>query len=161
MSDKEKEHLGAQRATEDVTAGSSVSEAASHVEPNRIVIAPLDGEPPMSEPTFDESGDYPSEETLEAIRNWPGWKVNDLFEFVLKAWHWDDLATTNLRQEEWKVCDGEDGDKFLRLATGGWSGNEDIVMALKTNLWALQQWQLSARGGLHVFKYSKIGSGTE
>jgi hypothetical protein len=43
----------------------------------------------------------------------------------------------------------------LRLATGGWSGNEDIVCSLQdTNenmFWACF-WEKSKRGGLYIFR---------
>lgn len=44
------------------------------------------------------------------------------------------------------------GNGYWRFATGGWSGNEDIIDAMCKNLvpWALT-WEKSERGGLHVF----------
>jgi hypothetical protein len=44
---------------------------------------------------------------------------------------------------------------LLNLATGGWSGCEDVIGALADNLfvWAVA-WQQSHRGGKHVFDYS-------
>jgi len=41
---------------------------------------------------------------------------------------------------------------FLRIATGGWSGCEDIVEALMGNIFGRMRWESSHRGGLHVFK---------
>ena len=90
-------------------------------------------------PTFDGCG-YPTEETELAIKDWdcrdaPGWLA-----YIRKAWniHYGRL---------WEV------DGTLKLATGGWSGNESIVQAMRENhvLWSLL-WESSHRGGLEVLK---------
>lgn len=122
-----------------------------------IIIPPLDGPCPMSGPTFD--GEYPSDETLVAIENWPASQINACLELVRAAWHWDDLATEELLPHEREIVHAKAGERFLRLATGGWSGNEDLVAALKRNLWARQQWLLSSRGGLHIFEFRKVEGG--
>jgi hypothetical protein len=85
------------------------------------------------------SGRYPTEQELAAIRVWDVHDVPGLFDYVREIWNWPDMATM------------EGG--MLRLATGGWSGNEDIIGALHDNLmfWMLC-WQSSERGGLHWFK---------
>lgn len=119
-------------------------------------IPPINGPCPMTAPTFDDSGDYPSDETLGAIRNWPAMRVNDLFEFVMAAWHWSDCASMELRPFEREMVHAEEGEKFLRLATGGWSGNEEIVCALNDNVWARHQWRLSASGGLHIYEFKPV-----
>ena len=43
------------------------------------------------------------------------------------------------------------------MATGGWSGNESIIYAMRENyvLWATL-WESSHRGGLEVFDVSKV-----
>ena len=44
--------------------------------------------------------------------------------------------------------------RFLRLATGGWSGNEAILSALgKNHMTWLLTWRLSSSGGIHIFEY--------
>lgn len=90
-------------------------------------------------PTFNADG-YPTEETDIAIRGWdfrdaPGW-----LEFIREAW---DESYGRI----W-----EDGG-LLKLATGGWSGNESIVYAMRENhiLWATL-WESSHRGGLEVLR---------
>lgn len=85
------------------------------------------------------SGRYPSEEELERVRSWSVDDVEGLFEFVREIWNWPEMASM------------EGG--MLRLATGGWSGNEDIVEAMRGNwrFWVMC-WQSSHRGGLHWFK---------
>lgn len=90
-------------------------------------------------PTFDADG-YPTEETELAIKAWdvrdaPGWMA-----YIREAWnhHYGRM---------WE----ESG--MLKMATGGWSGNESIIHAMRENhvLWALL-WESSHRGGLEVLK---------
>ena len=82
---------------------------------------------------------YPTELTLKRIREWPCEHTAELLEYVRSLWTYKDYATKQ--------------GKRYRFATGGWSGNEDLIAALQENylFWALC-WQLSARGGLHIFK---------
>jgi hypothetical protein len=91
------------------------------------------------QPTFDADG-YPTEETELAIKAWdfrdvPGWLA-----YIREAWnhHYGRM---------W-----EEGG-MLKMATGGWSGNESITHAMRENhvLWALL-WESSHRGGLEVLR---------
>lgn len=41
---------------------------------------------------------------------------------------------------------------MLHIATGGWSGCEDIVEAVLGNIFGTLRWESSHRGGLHVFR---------
>ncbi len=92
----------------------------------------------MQHPTFDSDG-YPTEETLQAIREWPSENLSGLFRFIGKAWKYSDY---------WEV-----EGPVIRAHTGGWSGNEDLIGALKRNpvIWAFC-WQESKRGGHYVFE---------
>lgn len=81
---------------------------------------------------------YPTEEEVARIKEWPHEDLRGLMEFVRSLW-WPDQKIP------------QDGNTY-RLATGGWSGNEDIVSALRSNMmfWVLC-WESSRRGGLHIF----------
>jgi hypothetical protein len=98
-------------------------------------------------------GAYPSEETLARI------EVAEAREALLlaeRAWHYDGWATRTLRPEELAVVTsgGSDGDEeYIRFATGGWSGNESIIGALRKNFMVQAMcWQMSARGGLFIYE---------
>lgn len=56
-------------------------------------------------------------------------------------------------------CFKKKGNSYY-LATGGWSGCEDIIGALQKNyiFWGMC-WQKSARGGAYWFKVPKIKGG--
>lgn len=86
------------------------------------------------------SDDYPTEEELERIKNWPYTDIPGLLEFTKSLWHF----------AEWGWSPPLNG--VLRISTGGWSGNEDIISALRDNtmFWTLC-WQSSRRGGHYEF----------
>ena len=43
----------------------------------------------------------------------------------------------------------------VSLATGGWSGNEQIIGTLDGSMFHLRFWESSHRGGLHVYEVPK------
>src|SRR5262245_45467303 len=108
----------------------------------------------MSEPEFDADG-YPTEATLEAIENWPYQDIAGCLDFCRSAWHWGaDCANEAVNVYEANVLYAKEGDRYARFATGGWSGNEDIICALRANAGIqLFAWRLSAHGGLHIYQY--------
>ena len=92
----------------------------------------------MNQPTFDKEGS-PSEETLQRLESWP-LPFEGLLDFVEEVWN-DTYG---------KMTWDEEGR--LELVTGGWSGNESIILALQNNknyFWT-HYWYQSQRGGLHV-----------
>ena len=89
----------------------------------------------------EQPDEYPDEATLYMITNLPvlGWAgCAALLERVGELWHYPELVK-------------HDGEHW-ELHTGGWSGNEDLVMALIGNptFWGLC-WQRSERGGHYYF----------
>lgn len=95
-------------------------------------------------PTFDEDG-YPTDHTLAVIRTWPISRSSDaegFLEYCKRAWRYDFIVATG----------EEDGKKWIKVATHGWSGNEDLIRAMEDNymFWALC-WLESSRGGGYKF----------
>lgn len=88
--------------------------------------------------------EYPSDEILETIRNW---------EVIDQGVH----GLLDLIKANWKYA--ESGFKLtgknvlrLELHTFGWSGNEEIINALKCNLlFYTFYWEKSTRGGHYYF----------
>jgi hypothetical protein len=107
----------------------------------------------MDAPTFDVDG-YPTDDTIQALEAWPYQDIRGALDFVAAAWHWPDFATHDLSAHEAGVLRADPGERFLRLATGGWSGNESLIAALETNrMIHAMSWRLSAVGGLHIYEY--------
>lgn len=81
---------------------------------------------------------YPTEESLTRLRVWPYTDAEGWLEYARTLWCYPDAATV-------------DGKRY-RFATGGWSGNEDVIGAMRDNhmLWMLC-WESSHRGGLYYF----------
>lgn len=96
---------------------------------------------------------YPSDRELRRIARWPAigeeGGLKELFSYVEKRW--------SLDYGKWEHVTNEDSDPALRLVTGGWSGNEELIGALQQNIvaWGMT-WQSSTRGGLHIFEIPKF-----
>ena len=91
------------------------------------------------------SGRYPSEIELETIKKWDTISESGtlgLIDFVGSIWEYGDMG---FRQRGKRVIK-------LELHTLGWSGNEDIIQALKMNFifWSMN-WDMSRRGGHYYF----------
>jgi len=96
-------------------------------------------------PTFDADG-YPTEETLKIIKDWPFEEREKVLSYIAKAWHYPESAK-EVRPGIWV------------FATGGWSGNESIIAALRSGvLWYLLSWDsLYLPGGLLIIAVGKSG----
>lgn len=94
---------------------------------------------------------YPTNEELERIEKWPiagCW--SDWFEFIRTCWWSPDWG--------WHEEDAIDElyNKPVRrysISTGGWSGNEDIIDAMRKSVicWTMT-WVQSRRGGHFIFQ---------
>jgi hypothetical protein len=100
-------------------------------------------------------GGYPTDAALKRIEEWEPMDANACLDFVAAIWHWPDFGVSHeLRPSESEIVHAEPHHRHLRLATGGWSGNESIVAAMKHNaVFRAFTWQLTAAGGLHIFRY--------
>ena len=85
---------------------------------------------------------YPEEDELQKITEWDYKDFPGLMKYVEYLWSYPQYwSTFNI------------GDKVrYEISTGGWSGNEDLISALKSNsmFWAIC-WQSSRRGGHYEF----------
>jgi hypothetical protein len=107
----------------------------------------------MTSPAFDGEG-YPTDHTLDAIEHWSRRDIAGCLDFCRAAWHWPEMAHERLTPEELTILHAEPGDRFVRFATGGWSGNESLITALQRNQHIrARAWRLSSRGGLHIYQY--------
>ncbi len=98
----------------------------------------------------DQDG-YPTVEELERVRTWYRDTSTDswtLVAYLQSIWWLPDRHVVVYRGKEslfgrhvWK----------LTLHTGGWSGNEDIIDALKGTMFWYFHWQISRRGGHYWF----------
>lgn len=108
----------------------------------------------MDSPTFTPDG-YPTDETLQAIREWPHTDFRGLILFAKEAFEggrscgWFENRTG---KAEIAFCDYEDDGNWWCCATGGWSGCESVIAALQDNafFWFCC-WRASLRGGYFEF----------
>jgi hypothetical protein len=102
----------------------------------------MDTEKEYQEPL--DSDGYPTDYAIEKIETW---KIDgkletyiSLMDFIKSLWRYPDYIL-------------EDPENHVyTLITGGWSGNEQIVYAMKQNmLLNCFYWFSSERGGKHVY----------
>ena len=83
--------------------------------------------------------EYPTDEELQRIREWPLNDPTGWLEFCRSIWWAADWGWPSL---------------FGEVSTGGWSGNEDIIAAMQDAhfglLWG-QVWTTTRRGGHYTF----------
>jgi len=85
--------------------------------------------------------DYPTEVALETIRTWPGRDIAGLMAYIYDIW-------TYAGYGRYWVQTGP----VYAIATGGWSGNEEIIAAMQDNkLFWMLYWTQSRRGGKYIF----------
>ena len=105
-------------------------------------------------PEIDADG-YPSEATLHALETWDWRDLGGALDFLYAAWvaqHGE--ATGEVTAHEAAVIRAYKEARYLRLATGGWSGNEDLIGAFQCNHMAwIICWRMSAAGGLFILQY--------
>ena len=89
---------------------------------------------------------YPEKHELDKIKNWDIIKdCKGLLDYIEDLWQWADIKYFDYEYPK------------LELHTGGWSGNESIIGALKENtLFWMCYWDMSRRGGHYYFDLSHI-----
>ena len=90
-------------------------------------------------------GEYPTEAALERIEHWEG-DLRELMAFAHSIWWAADWG--------WN----QEGDDYY-VSTGGWSGNEDIIGALRSNFlfWSLHHRSTRA-GGHFMFCFHSLAA---
>ena len=92
-----------------------------------------------------DENNYPDEESLKRIKEWDILEqgIQGLLDLVYENTNWADRQIY------------QSGKRVIRYEyhTGGWSGNEDVINALRHNylFWALY-WQRHNVGGHYYFK---------
>lgn len=92
---------------------------------------------------------YPTEEYLEFIKNYT-YEVLPIEQMV-------DLICNNWQHGSWGYHIGRKykGFRKFELHTGGWSGNEEIINAITSNIWLTEfnlKYYMWRTGGHYYFK---------
>ena len=88
---------------------------------------------------------YPTEKFHEWIDSiqWEQIDLMGIAQTIIDCWHFGHWGVTFKRMRN--------GHRTLHLSTGGWSGNEEIVTALRTTMWWSLCWEEHKRGGHYRF----------
>jgi hypothetical protein len=90
-------------------------------------------------PVIDIDG-YPTEETVEFLEKHKNFKnAKEAMDFALKAL--EKLCYATVKRE----------NNYIYIATGGWSGCEDIIRAMKNNVWFSHLLIASLSGGGYYY----------
>lgn len=97
------------------------------------------------------SRDYPTQEELDTISKWDVTDLDGWFDYIASLWHWEHLFRSKRPREK--------GQVRFEAHTGGWSGNEDIIVAMMQNhiAWSLSFYNLR-RGGHFEFRYLRMNA---
>ena len=99
--------------------------------------------------------DYPSEGELEEVQRWPATDLPGWLQFIKQIGNYWSDATPWGWDEEDGTADGRSA-RVYHISTGGWSGNEEIIAAMRDNFpcWSLT-WEAVRRGGHYTFAVPK------
>lgn len=94
----------------------------------------------------DDDG-YPTEWGITQLRGFTGGTPEQFVEMVRRLWWLPQLIETAHTTDR-------DGRPIvrIRLVTGGWSGNEEVIEEIDATWFRVLYWQSRHRGGLHVFE---------
>jgi hypothetical protein len=98
------------------------------------------------------SGEYPTDEELQQLRDWDFNDMRGWFDFAQSIGnYWPD-------DHFWS----EEPPGTFHISTGGWSGNEDIISAMSDNFicWT-QTWKVHRRGGHYEFELPAVSRDTQ
>ena len=108
---------------------------------------------------FDDDG-YPTDDALNRLEHWlpvqgeTHTAINAALDYARALWSDYGTVSEDLQPAERALLHAEATERFLRFATGGWSGNESVIAALNANcLLCTFTWRLNAAGGLHIYRY--------
>lgn len=82
---------------------------------------------------------YPDETELQTIAEWPYLDLPGLMEYIKERWKYPEMFRETKTE--------------YQVSTGGWSGNESLIGAMRENLmaWSIM-WLKSERGGHYTFE---------
>ena len=103
---------------------------------------------------LDDDG-YPTDDALKIIRIWHWSDPKGWFSFINSIWH---MSSWGWHEGEYEHAYSKDGKGYrFSIATGGWSGNESIIQAMRDNImmWHLN-WVSSQRGRHYVFELNEL-----
>lgn len=89
---------------------------------------------------------YPTDYALGRLRKFEG-SPEEFVDFLRTLW--SPSLMVDVKSDR-----GGRGEEIhrVRMVTGGWSGNEDIISELQETMFHMRFWESDHRGGLHVYE---------
>lgn len=102
---------------------------------------------------LDDDG-YPTDAALQRLAEWPLSDVNGAIDFMRALWWMPDWGITeNITSDERTVYRLDDDTRYVKLSTGGWSGNEELMRVFRDRWWRERAIVVHRRGGHYVLEY--------
>lgn len=107
---------------------------------------------------------YPTEAAITHLTEWgdassessPVFDVNGAIDFMRSLWHMSEWGIHDtIEPDECAVYRLTDGHRYVKMSTGGWSGNEELMNAFQERWWRRQSIVVTRRGGHYILEYTK------
>lgn len=110
----------------------------------------------MDEIEYLDKEGYPTDAALELLARWNEKDPNGAIDFMRSLWHYAEWGVSEqITIDERNVYGLEDGHRYVKMSTGGWSGNEELMAAFRASLTRRYQIVVTRRGGHYVLEYRK------
>ena len=99
-----------------------------------------------------DSEGYPTDELLEYIEDYNNFKnYQEILDIIEKVWWMPDWGLRKKKPYTERLTKQRVYTYYM--STGGWSGNESLINALKRNVLFWMYWRASRVGGHFTFRF--------
>jgi hypothetical protein len=116
----------------------------------------------MSDAYLDDDG-YPTDAAIQRLTEWgdprcltdtPEFDVNGAIDFMRLLWWMPESGVSEMFSiDERNVYQLHDDRRYVKMSTGGWSGNEDLMQSFCERWWRNVNVVVRRRGGHYVLEY--------
>lgn len=115
-------------------------------------------------PCAESDDEYPTNVELQRLEMWGDpsdpnltspCDVNGAIDFMRSCWWMSSWGISEeFTQEERAVYHLSDDKRYVKMSTGGWSGNEQLMQAFRARWWRGLAIVVTRRGGHYVLEYA-------
>lgn len=114
---------------------------------------------------YTDDADYPTKDDIQRLTEWgdpdgqsatPQFDANGAIDFMRSLWWMPEWGIREDFTPEERMVYGLDDDyRYVQMSTGGWSGNEELMMAFQERWWRQQSIVVHRRGGHYILEYRR------